>query len=313
MNAKRRSFLKISSLLAGTAVLNNPLESAASITRKINSFDSRAVKVSIFHTNDLNGKLEASFKSFGGLKNVVDKLDEQENTGLLLDAGGFIAENGSPENSLNMISAMNKVGYHAAAPGIHELALGEEELAKLVPYMQFELVNCNYSFQSTYLKKVVKPFVIIHSGKFKIGITGVGKPIDNIQYKDPFNSANKVAAHLKENEKCDLVICLSNLGYDRNSKAPDNKYLAEKSSHIDMIIGSDLNGKPEQIVLKSKTGHDVMLSQCAKNGLLLGKTEFYFNADKQKHGLDMAQLIPGQRAGSNYAGTYQEVTNVKFA
>ena len=314
MNSKRRSFLKISSLLAGTAILNNPLDSVAGITRKINGFNSRNSMVSVFHTNDLHGKIEASFKSFGGLKNVSGKLDEQEQTGLLLDAGNFLAKNSSHADQLIMISTMNKVGYHVAATGSDELAAGEDELAKLIPYMQFELVNCNYSFQNAVVQNAVKPFAIIHSGKFKIGITGVGKQIENIQYKDPFNAANEVAAHLKLNEKCDLVICLSNLGYDKKSKTPDNKDLAGKSSHIDMIIsGNNLTGSPEQHVLKSKTGHDVILSQCAKNGLLLGKTEFYFNEDKQKHGLNMAQLIPGQKAGSNYASNFQEIANIKFA
>lgn len=314
MNAKRRSFLKISSLLAGTAVLADPFESVANITRKINGFDTRNSMVTIFHTNDLHGKMEASFKSFGGLKNVSHKLDEQENTGLLLDAGNFIAKNATYADKLNMISTMNRVGYHVAAPGNYELEAGEHELAKLIPYMQFNLVNCNYNFQNAEVKQAVKPFAIIHSGKFKIGITGVGKSMKNIQSKDPFNAANEVAAHLKLNEKCDLVICLSNLGYDKKSKAFDNKELAEKSSHIDMIIsGNNLKGNPEQRVLKSKTGHDIILSQCAKNGLLLGKTKFYFNVDKEKTGLNMAQLIPGQRAGSNYASTFQEIANIKFA
>ncbi|MNK07502.1 Trifunctional nucleotide phosphoesterase protein YfkN precursor [compost metagenome] len=314
MNSKRRSFLKISSLLVGTSVLNNPLESAASITQKINAFDSRDVKVSIFHTNDLHGKIGASFKSFGGLKNVSHKLDEQASTGLLLDGGDFIAKDASFKERLDMISVMNKVGYHIAAPGKHELLAGEEELAKLIPYMQFNLVNCNYSFQNAELKKAVKPFVIIHSGKFKIGITGIGKPVKNIQYKDPFNAANEVAAHLKLNEKCDLVVCLSNLGYDKKSKTPDNKHLAESSKYIDLIIsGNSLNSSSQQRIFKNKIANDVVLSQCVRNGLLLGKTEFYFNPEKQKQALDTAQLIPGQRADMNYACSFREVSSVKFA
>ena len=314
MNSKRRSFLKISSFLAGTAVLSNPFESAANITRKINAYDSRDSKVSIFHTNDLHGKMDACFKSFGGLKNIDRKLDEQDITGLLLDAGGFIDKKSSFEDKLNMISAMNKVGYHVATPGDHELAAGEEELAKLFPYMQFELVNCNYSFQRPDLKQMVKPFTIIYSGKFKIGITGLGKPIKNIQCKDPFNAANEVASHLKLNENCDLVICLSQLGFDKKSKCADNKGLAENSTYIDLIVsGNSLKSLAEQRVFKNKISNDVILSQSVRNGLLLGKTEFYFNADKRKNGLDTAQLIPGQRADMSYASSFQEIANIKFA
>nr|WP_121270714.1 hypothetical protein [Pedobacter schmidteae] len=314
MNAKRRSFLKISSLLAGTAVLNNPLESIAGINRKINTFESGNLKVSIFHTNNLHGEIEASFKSFGGLKNVAHKLNEQENSGLLLDAGNFLSKNSTFSSRLNMISSMNKTGYHAVTPGVNEMISGEEELAQLASYMEFDLVNCNYNFQNAYLKQRVKPFTIIHSGKFKIGITGVGKPVKGINCSDPFVAANRMASYLKLNEKCDLVICLSQLGFNQKTKTPDNKELAETSKHIDLIISSDLvKASAEQRILKNKSFEDVILSQSVQNGLLVGKTEFYFDAEKNKNRFDTMQMIPGQKRDTRFIDAYQEVVQSKLA
>lgn len=314
MNAKRRSFLKISSLLAGTAVLNSPLKSIAGINKKINTFESGNLKVSIFHTNNLHGKIEASFKSLGGLKNVSLKLNEQENSGLLLDAGNFLSKSASFSEKLNMVSSMNKAGYHAVTPGINEITSGEEELARLVSYMEFDLVNCNYNFQNAYLRQRIKPYSIIHSGKYKIGITGVGKQIKGISCSNPFIAANRMASYLKLKEKCDLVICLSQLGFDQKTRTPDNKELAETSRHIDLIISSDLvKASAEQRILKNKSFEDVVLSQSVQNGLLVGKTEFYFDADKNKNHFDTMQMIPGQKRDTRFIDAYQEVVQSKLA
>jgi 5'-nucleotidase len=287
MNKPRRTFLTQLSVIAGATALTRPFNAMATVAKSVSSLHASQSAVAVYHTNDLNGHINPVYKSMGGLGHIRSTLKNQETGGLLLDAGNFTRNSNKVENHRDVIGVMNSIGYHAAAIGANELSMGQEELMTLIPLMQFSLVNCNLQFDNK-LADMIKPYVIIRSGNFKIGITGVCHKVEGIKYNDAAASAAKVARLLKLDEKCDLVVCLAQLGDGGNRK------FAEQSEHIDMVIGGNdpklcLNTQ----MLHNKLKHEIVLAQTAKNGLLFGRTIFNFDIEKNKNGVKAKHFIPG--------------------
>ena len=304
MNNQRRLFLSQMSLVAGITALSKSMNSMATISKRINTLYTAKTDITIYHTNDLHGNIKAVYNNMGGLKQIKAMLSNQETNGLLVDGGDFLDQSNSIAQQKEVIHTMNAMGYHAAAIGNHELALGQENLASLIPYMDFALVNCNYHFNDE-LSRLVKSYIIINSGQYKIGITGVGHRVAGVIYNDAIHCANKIAKHLKEDEHCNIVICLSHLGNQQLNGSPDNKRLARESEHIDMIIsGHNHELMSGQLVMQNKNKHEVIISQAAWNGLMMGKTVFSFSNGKQKSNIDTRYLVPGQPYGQKFATSY---------
>ena len=311
MNKERRLFINQMSFMAGMAALSKPMASTAAISKGINTLYSKGQDVTIYHTNDLHGNLDPVIGNMGGFNQVKTLLKSQDTNGLLLDAGDFLNGKHTTAMQRQVISMMNNMGYHAATIGDHELAHGQDHLAALIPSMRFTLVNCNYEFDGV-LSKLVKPYVIINSGKYRIGITGVGHRLNGVKYNDPIKSVNTIASLLKENEKCDLVICLSHLGYSRADAQPDNRLLAKESEQIDMIIsghGRSLFCDP--VIVTNKRKQEVIISHTAWDGLMMGKTIFSFGKSRQKSNIKSNYLIPGQPYGQNFAASFSKLRSME--
>lgn len=293
MNNQRRQFLNQLSFITAFAALNKPMGSIASISKHINTLHSVEDAVTVYHTNDLHGNFNAVFNGSGGIPQIKALLQKQETNGLILDAGDFLNPAHSLSKQQEVIYAMNSMGYLAATIGDNELSLGEDHLAQLIPLMNFKLVNCNYQF-TTALSKLITPYIIINSGKFKIGITGVGHQIKGVKYNDAVACANNIADVLKHKEKCDLVICLSHLGYEQRADMPDNRELARQSENIDMIIsGHNRKLLKGSMVLLNKQKQEVVLNQAGWDGLMMGKAVFNFKNGNQKSGFRGKNIIPG--------------------
>jgi len=311
MNNPRRAFLSQLTFMAGVAALNKPLASVAAITKHINTLHTAKNAVTIYHTNDLHGNVDVVHENIGGLNQIKKLLKNEEINGLLLDAGNFINASNNLAQQKQVLYMMNSMGYHAAAIGNQELSSGEDHLASLIPLMKFTLVNCNLQFNNK-LSSLVKPYIIINSGNFKTGITGVCSKVNGIKYNDAIKSANNVARLLKEDEKCDLIICLSHLGHKQEGDTPDNQKLAEQSENIDIIIGGD-NRKlfKNAIVHRNKLKHEVILAQTAWNGLMMGRTIVNFDDKKQKNGIRAKHYIPGMPANQCYSVSFSDLQLIK--
>ncbi|MFI5137332.1 MAG: hypothetical protein ACHQIM_05855 [Sphingobacteriales bacterium] len=304
MNNQRRLFLSRLTFLAGVAALNKPLNSVAAVAKRINTLHKAKSAIIVYHTNDLHGHIDAVYDKFGGLSQIETLLKNEEIKGLLLDAGGFMNCANSIMRQKQVIARMNAIGYHAAAIGGEELSNGQEYLAALVPLMNFNLLNCNLQFDGK-LAKLVKPYLIINSGNFRVGITGVCHPVNGINYNDAIESANRMARFLKADEKCDFVICLSHLGYEQEGDKADNQKLAMQSENIDMIIGGKNNKLlNNSMVLRNKMEHEVILAQTGWDGIMMGRTIINFDKTKQKNGIRTKHFIPGMRDNQSYAASF---------
>jgi 5'-nucleotidase len=238
--------------------------------------------LTILHTNDVHSNVEPNNKNLGGMVRAATYINEvraAEKNVLLLSAGDFFQ--GTPYFNLFYgiveIELMNAMRYDAACLGNHEFDNGIDSLAKYLGMARFDIVTANYDMSSTPLRHLVKPYIIIEKEGLKIGITGVGTPLDDnsrpgnwagMRINNPVETANHMAAILKEEEHCDLVICLTHIGYDADI------VLAENSRNIDVIIGGHSHTVlKEADVRKNLDGKDVPITQTGKDGLYVGRID----------------------------------------
>ncbi|MFR9165630.1 MAG: bifunctional metallophosphatase/5'-nucleotidase [Dysgonomonas sp.] len=258
-------------------------------------------KIVILHTNDTHSRIEAlpptdsKYPNTAGVVNrkaVIDSIKAIYGNVLLLDAGDFVQ--GTPYFNLFKGRAeadmMNYLKYDAATIGNHEFDYGLDTMKMIFERLNFPIVNCNYDFSKTVLKDVVKPYTILKKFGLKIGIVGVGADPKGLIQEDKYEgmtflpiieSTNKYAEMLKNKEKCDMVICLSHIGFSLhpNQEASGastviDQELAQKSRNIDLIIGGHSHTYMQHPVYeKNMDGKDVMIFQCGKNATYIGKIE----------------------------------------
>ena len=107
-----------------------------------------------------------------------------------------------------------------------------------------------------------------------------------------------MAAMLKKDKACDMVICLSHLGYkykDGENKISDVA-LAKETENIDLIIGGHTHtflDAPMQ--LKNKSGSDVLVNQVGWAGIVLGRLDFEFSKTKNKGMTKSHTVVVGKK------------------
>ena len=189
------------------------------------------------------------------------------------------------------MKAMSMMGYDCATMGNHDFDLGIEGFLQQLPHANFPFVVANYDFKKTALQGKVKPFITIKKGPLKIGIFGLGiqlyglVPKENykgIWYNDPVTTAIDVVYELKHKEKCDMVICLSHLGFSYESKRVSDKVLAAQTQDIDLIIGGHTHTFLDApVTVRNRLGKPVVINQVGWAGLRLGQIDFIFNHKKE--------------------------------
>lgn len=286
---KRREFLK-KGVLAGTGLLASPLLSEELLAKP------KAKRLTILHTNDMHSRIEpfpndgGSLANLGGMARratLVQEIRRQEPHVLLLDAGDIFQ--GTPYFNFYggelEFKLMSEMGYEVATLGNHEFDNGIKGFAEQLPHAGFSFVNSNYDFSGTPLKDEVKPFKIIKKGGIKVGIFGLGIELqglvarDNygpIRYQDPVAIAKEMVKELHR-QKCDLVICLSHIGYTYQSARIDDLKLAAQVEGIDLIIGGHTHtflDHPTEVV--GPSGHTTIVNQVGWSGVRLGRVDFEF-------------------------------------
>lgn len=259
----------------------------------------------ILHTNDVHSRLDpfpmdgSRNQGMGGVEAraaLIASIRQQNEHVLLLDAGDifqgtpyFNVFKGEPE-----MKAMAMMGYDACTMGNHDFDAGLENFATQLQHANFPMIICNYDFTNTPMEHKYVPYKIFKKGRLKIGVLGVGIALKglvpenlfgNTVYNDPIAKANETAYHLKYKEKCDLVICLSHLGYNyREGGKVSDKILAAESENIDLIIGGHTHtfmNEPE--IIRNKKGSEVAINQVGWGGLVLGRLDYTFSSVNKKN------------------------------
>jgi 5'-nucleotidase len=191
---------------------------------------------------------------------------------------------------------MSMLKYDAATIGNHDFDNGLDGLYAQLPHAKFDFLSANYDFKNTILDTHVKPYRVYKKGGIRIGVFGLGIELQGLVdkrlyketiYLDPTEIAQDMSRTLKNEENCDLVICLSHLGYFyRNypEKASDLN-LARTTKDIDLIIGGHTHTfLPKPTIEKNMDGKNVLINQVGCYGLKLGRIDFYIDSSKNKSG-----------------------------
>jgi len=262
-------------------------------------------KITILHTNDVHSHIDPFGPEDGRNANkggvarrasLVQSIRNENPNTLLLDAGDIFQ--GTPYFNYYggelEFKLMSMLKYDLATIGNHDFDNGIEGLYKQMPHASFEFVSANYDFSNTIMDTHVKPYKTFTREGVKIGVFGLGIELDGLvikklyketQYLDPIGIAQDMSRILKEEEKCDLIICLSHIGYYYKN-TPDtvsDLVLAGATKDIDLIIGGHTHTfLPKPTIEKNAVGENVLVNQVGCYGLYLGKVDFYFNRDKTK-------------------------------
>lgn len=305
----RRKFIAQSTLAAGALFTSKTM---------LGSIGSNPVvqRLTILHTNDVHSRLEpfpmdgSKTQGLGGVAprgELIKKIRSEEEHVLLLDAGDifqgtpfFNIYKGEPE-----IKAMSAMQYDAATMGNHDFDDGLDDFALQLKHANFPIIICNYDFSSTVMEGKYLSYKIFHKGKLKIGVTGVGVELSglvpdnlygNTKYLDPVKSANVIAAKLKNDDKCDMIICLSHLGFKYSGDKVSDEVLAVQSENIDLIIGGHTHTFFDApLVYKNKKGDDVIVNQVGWAGIVLGRMDFEFSKTKSKNLVKSHTVIIGEK------------------
>lgn len=303
---KRRDFIQKTA--ATSALLALP-------SLPLMSFSTNNIRqITILHTNDVHSHIDPFLDSdpknpnMGGVSrraSLIENIRKEQPNVLLLDAGDVFQ--GTPyfnyyggELEFKLMSMMN---YDLATMGNHDFDNGIDGFYAQLPNAKFDFVVANYEFKNTVLDTIIKPYKIFNKNGIKIGVFGIGialeglvdkKNYKEIVYQNPVETAQEMTRILKKEKKCDLIICLSHLGYkykNDENKISDLK-LAAQTQDIDLIIGGHTHtflDKPT--VVNNLVGEKVLVNQVGCYGINLGRIDFYFDAHKNKSHVGKTILV----------------------
>ncbi|WP_411030998.1 bifunctional metallophosphatase/5'-nucleotidase [Spongiimicrobium sp. 3-5] len=260
-------------------------------------------QITILHTNDVHSHIDpfseahSEFPNLGGLArraSLVQSIREENPNTLLLDAGDIFQ--GTPYFNFYggelEFKLMSMLKYDAATLGNHDFDNGIDGLFAQLPHAKFDLITANYDFSNTIMDGYTKPYNIYTVDGLKVGIFGLGIALDGLvtkklyketKYLDPYEMSQEMSRVLKEQEKCDLVICLSHLGYEyEDPNRASDLALAEKTENIDLIIGGHTHTFLDKPTIKRNLkGKNVLVNQVGCYGINLGRIDFYFDGEEK--------------------------------
>ena len=292
---KRRDFIEKTA--ASTALL--------SLGLSLSSFKSESVEhLTILHTNDVHSYIDPfpadhpRNPNMGGVSkraSIIEKIRLENPNVLLLDTGDIFQ--GTPYFNYYggelEFKLMSMLKYDASTIGNHDFDNGLEGIVAQMPHASFEFISSNYDFKNTVMDGYVKPYKIFNKENIKIGVFGLGIELSGLVdkknyketvYNNPVETAQEMVRKLKQEKKCDLIICLSHLGYKYNTE-PDkicDLKLAALTKDIDLIIGGHTHtflDKPT--IVKNLVQKEVLVNQVGCYGINLGRIDFYFDSNKQ--------------------------------
>lgn len=301
----RRKFIKLSSLAVAGVYVGSSVLQACSLSEK---------RLTILHTNDMHSRIDpfpndhSKHAGLGGISKrskLVKEIRSKEENVMLLDAGDvfqgtpyFNFFGGEIEYKL-----MSEMGYDATTLGNHDFDNGLDGLLRMLPHANFPHIVSNYDLSKTILKGSTLPYKIFNKDGMKVGVFGLGVELEGLviqnlyketKYQNPVEVAKEMVQELNA-QKCDLIICLSHLGYayENNSEKISDVKLASEVSGIDLIIGGHTHTYLDvPTVITNSEGHDTIINQVGWAGTNLGRVDFEFvNGSKKALAFNLSSII----------------------
>lgn len=248
----------------------------------------------ILHMNDTHSRIEptavndSKTPDMGGAirQNSYVESVREENKNVLFFHSGDIVQ-GTPYFNIFKgkaeIEVFNFMHLDAATIGNHEFDYGLSTLKDIISTANFPFVSTNLDFSETIIDGLTHKHVVIEKDDVKCGIIGLSPELkglvalvnyEGVKYLDPIEEANKTAKYLKDSLDCDIVICLSHLGYFPNESKMGDITLAKKTSNIDIILGGHSHTFFEEpVYVKNLDGKDVLINQTGEKGFYIGRID----------------------------------------
>ncbi len=286
----RRKFIRNTALVSGGTIVAPSLIAQKEKWNPKNS-------LTILHTNDTHSNIDpfpethSKYPGKGGVARryeIIQKIRAEEENVLLLDAGDIFQ--GTPYfnryGGVLEMRLMSELGYDAATMGNHDFDAGVEGFVKARSHAKFPFLCSNYDFSNTLIEGHTQESLVLSKGNIKVGLFGVGVELKGLvpddkyketRYLDPVDIANDRARDLKA-QGCDLIICLSHLGYEYGSSKVSDRMLANKTRNIHLIIGGHTHtflDRPTEE--KNLDGDTVLINQVGWAGINVGRVDFRFD------------------------------------
>ena len=259
-------------------------------------------KITVLHTSDTHSCILPLNKSLadtlladrGGFLRRIAMLKQErqkEPDLLLFDCGDF--SQGSSYYTMFKgdveVELMNRMHYDAATIGNHEFDFGLDNMIRLFKMAEFPIVCSNYDFGDTELKNIVKPYIVLKRQGVKIGVFALCPPLEGLvsaknygplKFLDPVEVTTRMVDVLRRQEKCDVVICLSHLGWEV-SEYPDDKFISQTSG-IDLVLGGHSHTYLKTLgYVTDKEGRQVPVDHEGKHAVFVGKMQLTLTRNKE--------------------------------
>ena len=290
---KRRQFIKKSAVASSLLTFGSyGLQSCVSNTS--------TKKITILHTNDVHSHIDAfpatdgKYPNLGGVAKratLVESIRQENPNTLLLDAGDIFQ--GTPYFNYYggelEFKLMSKLKYDATTIGNHDFDNGTDGLFTQLPHANFDFISANYDFKNTIMDGKTLPHKVFVKDGIKIGVFGLGVELQGLVdkrlyketvYLNPIEIAQEQTRILKDDLHCDLIICLSHLGYAYRNKPYKvcDLTLAKQTKDIDLIIGGHTHTfLDEPTRVSNSAGKETLVNQVGCYGVNLGRVDFTFN------------------------------------
>lgn len=298
----RKEFIKKSALFAAGAAFSPSLFA--------NNDSERLV---ILHTNDWHSHIQPfakDHKKYPGLggaakrASLIAEIRRKHKHVLLLDSGDIFQ--GTPYFNFYggelEFKLMSEMGYDFATLGNHDFDNGIDGFKNQLQHADFKFLSANYDFGQTILKDDVDKYAIIRKGKFKIGVFGLGIELNGLVpkklfgktiYQNPIQKANETADYLKS-QNCNLIICLSHLGFEYQTDKVSDVKLAKSTRNIDLILGGHTHTfLKAPFEISNQNGKNIFINQTGWAGINLGRIDYKADSPKSAsiHGFDTKKII----------------------
>lgn len=259
----------------------------------------------VLTTNDVHSQIEPfgtqdpQFANMGGFARrayAIAQIRKQAKHVLVLDSGDVFQ--GTPYFNFYKgeleYKLMRSMGYDAGTLGNHDFDLGLENLKLQLPHAAFPMVCSNYTFKGSVLENnsQIHPFIIQQKGPFRIGIYGLGIQLNGllpnaisskVKYENPIICAQNIETHLAQTERCNLIICLSHLGYRYADNRISDCMLAQHLNHTHWIAGGHTHTFLDQgTEVLNASNKITLITQQGWAGVWMGLTQFRFHKFRQQ-------------------------------
>lgn len=295
----RRTFIKQTAAATSLIGLGGLTMGMNPLSRKL---ENSKKHITILHTNDVHSHVEPfpskdpKYANLGGAArrmNIIEMVRKENPNTLLLDAGDIFQ--GTPYFNFYggelEFKLMSMMGYDAATIGNHDFDNGIGGLAAQMPNADFSLLSSNYDFSNTIMDGLTKPYQVFVKDGVRIGVFGLGVELNGLvnkrmfketKYLNPVEITTDTVEKLRNIERCDIVICLSHLGYEYNDEDKISDLgLAAQTEGIDLIIGGHTHTFLEKpTIVQNKAEKFVLVNQVGWGGINLGRIDFYLDDQK---------------------------------